>query len=578
MYTIAKNAQIVLVLLKKHNIRHIIINPGATNIPIVQGIQNDEFFQCYSIVDERSAMYFAIGLHLDTGEPVAITCTSAQATRNYLPGLTEAFYKNVPILAITVSKHPKYNYQGYPQHPIQASVPEDTVKRTFALPYVSDHIDELQCIRMSNEAILELSHRTPGPVQLNLPMLDDELVAFTESELPDVRMINRYMQWDEWNDLKLIEKKIMIVVGEHRPFSNKQRVALEAFAESHNAFIYVNHLSNYHGEYTVPANIVLSVMSDDAFKKIYKPDILITIGGQTGDYPLLRKLSAGSECDFEHWHVKGNGEVVDTYDKLTKVFECPFDEFLSRLALDKQSSHQFFKLWKAAYDSILIPDNLPLSNAFLAQQLHNAIPNKSYINFAILNSLRNWSLFPLDSSIVCYSNVAAFGIDGCMSTFLGQSIVTSNLCFLVIGDLSFFYDMNSLGIRHLKNNIRILLVNNGCGVEFRMNLKLYQHIENDIFPYIAAKGHYRDAKGWAESCGFRYLSAATKEEFCIHKDVFISESEQPMVFEVFINPDDEVLAYKNIMSENHIESKAKSIARSVLGKKGVGFLKSVVKK
>ncbi|WP_321416300.1 thiamine pyrophosphate-binding protein [uncultured Desulfobacter sp.] len=578
MYTIAKNAQIVLVLLKKHNIRHIVINPGMTNIPIVQGLQNDEFFKCYSIVDERSAMYFAIGLHLDTGERIAITCTSAQATRNYLPGLTEAFYKNVPILAITVSKHPKYDYQGYPQHPIQVSVPEDAVKKTFALPYVSDHIDELQCIRMSNEAILELSHRSSGPVQLNVPMLDTELVTFTELELPDVRMINRYMQWDEWGNFQLTEKRIMIVVGEHRPFSNKQREALEGFINSYNAFVYVNHLSNYHGDYAVPANSVLSVMSNDTFKNIYKPDLLITIGGQTGDYPLLRKLSAGSEFDFEHWLIKENGEIIDTYDKLTKVFECPFEFFFVRLALKTPTSHQYFKLWKSAYDSIRIPDDLPLSNAFLALQLHNSIPQKSYVNFAILNSLRTWTLFPLDPSIVCYSNVAAFGIDGCMSTFLGQSITTKNLCFLVIGDLSFFYDMNSLGIRHLKNNIRILLVNNSCGVEFRMNLSLYQQIGNDVFPYIAAKDHYKDAKGWAEACGFRYLTATTKEEFCVYKDAFVSESEQSMVFEIFVNPDDEVLAFKSIINENHVESKTKAIARSVLGKKGVGLLKTIVKK
>ena len=106
MYSISKNAQIVLALLKEHKIRHIILNPGATNMPIVRGVQDDPFFTCYSVVDERSAMYFAIGLHLQTGERIAINCTSAQATRNYIPGLTEAFYKHTPILAITTSKLP----------------------------------------------------------------------------------------------------------------------------------------------------------------------------------------------------------------------------------------------------------------------------------------------------------------------------------------------------------------------------------------------------------------------------------------------------------------------------------------
>lgn len=97
IYTIQENVRVVVSLLKQYNIRQIVISPGGTNIPFVQAVQADPFFKCYSIVDERSAMYFAIGLYLQTGEIIATSCTSAQATRNYVPGLTEAFYKHVPI-------------------------------------------------------------------------------------------------------------------------------------------------------------------------------------------------------------------------------------------------------------------------------------------------------------------------------------------------------------------------------------------------------------------------------------------------------------------------------------------------
>lgn len=73
------------------------------------------------------------------------------------------------------------------------------------------------------------------------------------------------------------------------------------------------------------------------------------------------------------------------------------------------------------------------------------------------------------SSVKCYSNVGAFGIDGGMSTLIGQSVVTENMSFMIIGDLAFFYDMNSLGIKHIKNNLRILLINNNGGVEFKLH-------------------------------------------------------------------------------------------------------------
>ena len=103
-----RNIEMIKDLLKEHKISNLIISPGGTNIPLIKAVQNDEFFNCYSIVDERSAAYFAIGIYLQTGNPVALICTSAQATRNYIPGLTEAFYKKVPILAITMQKHPRF--------------------------------------------------------------------------------------------------------------------------------------------------------------------------------------------------------------------------------------------------------------------------------------------------------------------------------------------------------------------------------------------------------------------------------------------------------------------------------------
>ena len=576
MYTIVKNSQIVLALLKANNIRHIVINPGTTNIPITQWVQKDPFFTCYSVVDERSAMYFAIGLYLELGVPVATTCTSAQATRNYIPGLTEAFYKHVPILAITVSKHPRFTDQEYMQAPNQISLPSDAVKRTFALPYISNMHDELHCERLVNEAILELTHRVYGPVQLNLPMLDTEIRSVIKTDLPKVRIIRRYMEWEKW-DVSLANRKIMIVVGESRPFTEKQIKAIENFTESHNAFVYVNHLSNYHGKYSIRANLALTVMSNDIFQ-VYKPDILLTIGGQTGDYPLFGTLSAGEKFDFEHWRISEDGNVVDTYDKLTKVFECSFENFFNRMTNDNMTEHSFYNSWNELVNSVAIPDDLSFSATYLAQQLHRLIPHGSYLNLAILNSLRCWNWFPVDKSITCYSNVAAFGIDGCMSVLLGQSVSTDRLCFLVIGDLAFFYDMNSLGIRHLKNNIRILLVNNGGGIEFKLaNDELRQQVDLDSF--ISAFGHYKGgAKGWAEANDFKYLTASTKENFLSNVNEFVSQGRQSIIFEVFVNPENEYNIYQTIIKTNRKESLLKQGARSLLGEEGIKKLKAILKK
>ena len=190
--------------------------------------------------------------------------------------------------------------------------------------------------------------------------------------------------------------------------------------------------------------------------------------------------------------------------------------------------------------------DVPFANVSIANFLHDKMPKNSVMQFSILNCLRIWNLFELNDSIECYSNVGAFGIDGGMSTLIGRSIATNKLCFMIIGDLAFFYDMNILGNRHIKNNLRILLINNDGGIEF----KLHGEDKRIVDKFIAAEGHYKSAKGWANSCGFDYLEANTMEEFKKNASKFISESDKPIVFEVFVKDTDEALAY-NMLIENN---------------------------
>lgn len=574
MYTIQENVRIVIALLKQYNIRHIVVSPGGTNIPISQAVQDDPFFHCYSIPDERSAMYFAIGLHLQTGEVIATSCTSAQATRNYVPGLTEAFYKHSPILAITTSKLERFQYQDYMQAPDQCSLPKDAVKHTFDLPPVTDENTRIQCFHNAKEAILETTHRNPGPVQLNVRIVDTQQGKFEDVELPSIRPLKRYMAWDQWDDVNLGGKKVLVVVGEHRPFTKQQQDAIDAFCESCNASVYVNHLSNYHGKYSIQANLLVSC---GGFSQL-KPDILITIGGQTGDYSIYGAMQG--ICNAEHWRVAEDGNYVDTYCLLTKIFECPDFYFFNRMNLDVSTDHSYNKAWKQLNSSMKYDVELPFSNLFVAQQLYKSIPKNSIMNFAILNSLRCWSYFPLDSSIKGYGNVAAFGIDGCNSMLIGESMNTDELCFIVTGDLAFFYDMNVLGIRHIKNNVRILLINNGGGAEFNIMTKTWKenvHVED----YISANGHNRSAKGWAENCGFEYLSSNSKNEFIAARESFVSRSEKPVIFEIFTNFHDESLAINTFLDANRIvnvKNKINSVLSSVVGEKGVNVIKRLIGK
>ena len=544
MRTIVENARIVISLLKSHNIKHVVLSPGGSNIPIVQGIQSDPYFKCYSVVDERSAMYVAIGIYLQTGEIVATSCTSAQATRNYVPGLTEAFYKHVPILAITMSKHPRYLGQEYMQCPVQTSLPVDAVKKSYNLPIINNDNDRLLCIRIVNEAILELTHHSLGPVQLNIEALDSETwVLDKEQVIEPVRVINRY---NTVSELGLSGKKIMLLIGEHMPFSDRLKQSIESFCECYDVVVYTTHLSNYEGKYAVNGVRCLSGATDNYFNEFLKPDIIISIGGVTGDYTFFNRITRISEKEIEVWRVSSDGNIIDTYGNLTTVYEMKEEDFFESSIGESCCNHQFYASWEKS-DSDLNGLDFPFSNIYAAQQLHSLIPKSSNLNFAILNSFRSWLYFDVHPSVNCFCNVGAFGIDGCMSTMLGQSFTTDNECFLVTGDLAFYYDINSLAIRHIKNNVHILLVNNNGGAEFKLG-KLQNEV--DVSSYISADDHFKNAEHWAIANGFEYLQASTKEEFLSLLDKFVSKNEKPIVFEIFTSSQDEKNALDKIFAES----------------------------
>ena len=294
-------------------------------------------------------------------------------------------------------------------------------------------------------------------------------------------------------------------------------------------------------------------MVSDLAQTKNKPDLVIDIGSICGDYSASRLFSGVAT-----WRISEDGEFHNRLgvQKLEKVFEMSERRFFSALlsSAGLSRSHYYAEL-KEEIGELMVP-NLPLSNTYISSRLAQDIPKGSVLHLSILNSLRNMDFFKLDKSILVSSNVGGFGIDGALSTAIGQSIACPDrTVFCLIGDLAFFYDMNSLGIRHLGGNLRVLLVNNGEGVEFRLNNRLESQWGDDTDAYIAAKGHNGSAELWVKSRGLVYLSASNKEEFEESFREFINSdpghfSGKSVVFEVFTSVLDEQHALHHIRSAN----------------------------
>ena len=167
-YTDEKNAQIVIALLKAHGIKDIVISPGATNDCFVLSVQDDPDFNLYSAVDERHAGYFACGMAQETGRPVVINCTGATASRNYMPALTEAYYRKLPVVALTCSQHSSHIGQLYPQMTDRIHLPADVVNVSVQCPIPHTAEEEWACQLNVNRALLETHRHGGGPVHINL--------------------------------------------------------------------------------------------------------------------------------------------------------------------------------------------------------------------------------------------------------------------------------------------------------------------------------------------------------------------------------------------------------------------------
>ncbi len=576
-YTDEKNAQIVLAVLKANGIKRVVASPGATNITMVTCFQNDPFFKVYSAVDERSAAYMACGLADETGEPVVISCTQATASRNYLPGLTEAYYRKLPILALTSSR--SISQVGHLDAQVidRSVLPKDVAKLSLTLPIVKDDEDIWECEMKVNQSILELKRHGGGPVHINIQTIYSS--NFDIKELPEYRIIKRITPLDKFPELPI--GNIAIFIGSHLMMSKSTMNKIDAFCRNRNALVFCDHTSNYKGQYRVLTALASSQLMTN--KKFLRPDILIHLGEVSGDY-FTQGIGAK-----EVWRVSPDGEIRDRFKKLTHVFEMPeqsfFDHYISDISNSVNSYFQEIKDYCSGLSS-KVPD-LPFSNIWVASQLAHRIPENSAIHFSILNSLRAWNFFELPSSVNASSNVGGFGIDGAVSTLLGASLANQDkLYFGVIGDLAFFYDMNALGNRHLGRNLRILLINNGKGTEFRQYNHRAAFLGEDADEFVAADGHFGNKSQvlvmhYAQSLGFEYISAANKSDFNEVYERFINPeiAEKPILFEVFTNSEEESDALEAIMHiETNVKGQAQKIVKQVLGKNTINLLKKATKK
>lgn len=548
-YSNERNVQILVALLKARGIRRVVASPGTTNINFVWSVQYDPFFQVFSAVDERHAAYLACGMAAESGEPVVITCTGATASRNYFPGLTEAYYRKLPILAVTATQPRDRAGNLSPQMIDRTTPPRDAVRFAIYCKIPNSTDEEKDCELAVNKALIELKRHGGGPVHINLETSYSG--EFSVSELPPARFISYTTpQDDNWPELPQ-NSSITIRIGAHKPFTDEETALIEAFAVRYAAAVFVDHTSGYHGPSAVHGALAFSQAGRLGDDNLFAP-LVIHLGEVSGDYPGNMPMGYAQKV----WRVSEDGEARDLSRKLTAIFEMPETTFFRHYAEPGAiGPSPFARRWQELVANLLAKaPELPFSNPWIAQHLAPKLPQGCRLHLGILNSLRSWNLFPLPEGVRSACNVGGFGIDGIVSTALGASLAAPDkLVFITVGDLAFFYDLNAIGNRHLGKNLRILLVNNAAGTEFHLCSHLAYRFGDYAKDFIAADGHFgnksRDlVRHYATDLGLDYRAADSKESFEESLPWFLGPSDKSLLLECFTDNAHESEAHRLICS------------------------------
>lgn len=579
-YTSERNVQIVIALLKAHGIHRVIASPGTTNMTFVVSIENDPWFQVWSSVDERSAAYLACGMAAETGEPVVISCTGATASRNYMPGLTEAYYRKLPVLAITSTRGNHKVGHLIDQQIDRRNIPNDIAMESVTIPMVKDSEDERYCEIEANKAILALKLNGGGPAHIN--MYTKYSKDFSVKELPAAHAIFRHTAFeDKLPDIPQ-NGRIIISVGAHANFSDRLTEAVDWFCATYDAAVLCDHTSGYRGKYEV--HYQLACGQKQWKSPLAKANLCIHIGEVSGNSFTIRATHT--------WRVSPDGQLRDTFGNLRRVFMMPEEVFFERYASDNASHTEYRDALLEEVESMKskLPE-LPFSNIWMAQHMVDKLPARCELHLGIYHSLRSWNFFKLPSGIQAKCNVGGFGIDGGVSTMMGASFAHHEKLFIgVFGDLAFFYDMNVVGNRHVGNNVRLLLINNGKGNEFRNYDHPCYFLGEEADRFVAAAGHYGNkshclVKDYATDLGYEYLSASNKEEFNAVIDRFLTSeiTNKPVLLEVFTETEDESNALEqtlNIITDSKymMKQKVKQMVKDFIGNENIEVIKKIMKK
>ena len=528
---------------ESYGIKHIVVCPGSRNAPFSIAFDNHPAFSTYVVHDERSAAFFALGMIDQLGSPVAIVCTSGSAIQNFSPAVSEAFYRQLPLVVISADRPKNWIDQGDGQ-----TIRQSNVLRDHAM-YVTELSDDIESDEYSwyakrelNQAFSQVTNPWKGPIHINVglhePLYDvQEVKESTFSKVEFVATENIIDKEILSNLRKEISGKVLVLCGQMNRNDSLQKI-LADFAENTNVAVLVENTSNLSDTRFVHCiDRTLNLISEGEIEK-FIPDLLITLG----DAVVSKKIKTflRKNKPKQHWKIGYAFPHMDTYQSVTHVFQMDTVSFFKQLLSEQSEIHSnnYGSLWRqkdyvAKDKSVEFLDHVEFSDLQVFDYIFQYLPERSFLHMANSSVVRYCQLFDPIPGIDFYGNRGTSGIDGSTSTAVGASVANQDkLHVLITGDVSFFYDSNALWNNYLGKNLRVILINNSGGGIFRIIPGPSTSPQRDTF-FEAT--HETNAEGLCKSFNVNYQ--AVNSIFALQTVLtdFFTESlnQRPKVVEIF---------------------------------------------
>ncbi len=538
IHSAKKNARLLAETLYKNKINDIIISPGSRNAPLIIEFTGQKFFNNYSIIDERSAGFFALGIAQQKKYPAVLVCTSGSALLNYYPAISEAFYSKIPLIIVSADRPQKWVDQGEGQTIRQHNVFKNHSYFNITLSENEDPNNKLNI-----EKAIKTSIEKQGPVHINIPFdeplyetLSKEIIqteknqklTITEPEISDTKI-------DELLKIWKTNPKKMILAGQLYPSSilKKQLVKL---SEDKNLIVLDENISNlYHQNFINNIDQSIFGLNENQLRQL-KPDLLITIGRNIISKKVKHFLR--NHKPKHHWHIEITDIAPDTFEALSEHInttpEMFFSQLLFRIYDQMNLKGNYQQRWlsikkrnKKKHREFL--DKTEFSDLKIFDFLSRNIPLTFMLQWGNSSTIRYAQLFDFHPQNIHFSNRGTSGIDGSTSTAIGAALASKKPTLLVSGDLSFLYDSNGLWNKYIPPHFKAVIINNGGG---------------DIFNFIPGPSstqalkdffvtqHHLKIKKLVEMFGLEYFYIRDFESLVKNFPVFINNSKKAGIMEI----------------------------------------------